>query len=55
MCVKRALAREVKFKDKSFAEDADYAKRLKKHLRTQAKIEKTLYYYDFSHSISEAQ
>jgi len=55
MCVKREIALSVGFPEKSFAEDSDYAKRLRKHIKRQARIDKTLYYYNFSYQISEAQ
>ena len=55
MCVKREIALKVGFPEKSFGEDSDYAKRLRKHIKRQARIDKTLYYYNFSYQISEAQ
>lgn len=55
MCIKRDLARQVGFKNRNFGEDADFAKRLKPLLKTQCVIDKVLYYYTFSHKISETQ
>lgn len=45
--VRKALAMQVKFPDQSFAEDYDYAKRLKPLLKTEAFIDDYLYYYRF--------
>ena len=59
MCVKRELALKVPFINKSFAEDQDYAKRLKsvliKNGSSQVVIKKPLYYYDFSFQTSLTQ
>jgi len=55
MCVKRELALSVGFPLINVREDSDYAKRLRPLLRTQTFIEKVLYYYNFSHKISETQ
>lgn len=55
MCVKRELALQVGFPDINFSEDADYAKRLRPHIKSQAFIDKVLYFYNFSHQISETQ
>ena len=44
--VKREIARRVRFIDISTGEDADYSKRLLKHLTVQGEIDPTLYYYD---------
>lgn len=45
MCVKRELALQVQFKEINFGEDSDYAKRLLPLLKTQERIEETLYTY----------
>ncbi|MCX6328210.1 MAG: glycosyltransferase [Bacteroidia bacterium] len=55
MCVKRALALKVMFKEINMGEDGIYALGLKPLIRTQAYISKTLYYYVFSHKKSETQ
>lgn len=55
MCIKRELAIKVGFKDMGMGEDADFAKRLKPHLRSEASIDRVLYYYNFSHQTSETQ
>ena len=48
MPVKRSIALKVMFPEKSFAEDADYAIRLKPLLVTEVKITRTLYWYNYS-------
>jgi len=55
MCVKRELALKVGFPKINFSEDADYAKRLKPLIKSQAFINKVLYFYDFNHKTSETQ
>ena len=55
MCVKRELAVSVGFPKKNMSEDADFAKRLRPLIKKQAFINKALYYYDFSHQVSETQ
>lgn len=45
MCVKRELALQVPFKEINFGEDSDYAKRLLPLLKTQERINETLYTY----------
>lgn len=55
MCTKRVLALQAGFPLISMSEDAQYAKKLLPLLKTQAFIDKVLYYYDFSHQISETQ
>jgi len=55
MCVKRSLAVMVPFKDVTFGEDADYSIRLKPYIKSEHKIEKTLYYYDWDVQTTEAQ
>lgn len=51
--VKRKLALAVGFKSVSYGEDADYSKRLKPLLRTETKIDKPLYHYDFKSTHKE--
>ena len=55
MCVKRGLALQVGFLNVNNGEDSDYAKRLRPLIRTQSIIDKVLYNYDFSYTISETQ
>jgi glycosyltransferase involved in cell wall biosynthesis len=55
MCVKRSIAQEVRFKNIQCGEDSDYARRLKPLLRTEHHINKTLYYYNYSDALTEAQ
>lgn len=43
--VRTIIAKQISFKAMKYGEDADYAFRLKPYLKTQRKIEKTLYYY----------
>jgi len=53
MAVKREIALKTGFPEKSFGEDSEYSLRLK--LKTQHRIDKTLYYYVFSNKTSETQ
>ena len=55
MCIKREIALTAGFPEKSFGEDQEYAKRILPRIQRQAKIEKTLYYYIFSHKTSQTQ
>ena len=55
MAVKREFTLQAGFPETSFAEDAEYAKRLKPLLATQQSIDKTLYYYDFDEKTSETR
>jgi len=45
MCVKKSLAVQIPFKEINFGEDSDYAKRLYPLLKTQERINETLYNY----------
>lgn len=45
MVIKRDLAHKVKFKNVTFGEDADFAKRLLPHLQSECVINEVLYYY----------
>jgi len=45
MCVKTELAKQIPFKAVNFGEDSDYAKRLLPLLKTQERINETLYNY----------
>ena len=55
MCIKRSLAMKAGFPNKSMGEDDDFAQKLRPLIRKQAFINKALYYYNFSHVISETQ
>lgn len=55
MCIRRDIALKVMFRQITFGEDADYAKRIKRYLITQNRINKVLYYYIFNHKTSETQ
>jgi len=52
-CVKRELALEATFPDVKYGEDAGYAKALHPLLKTEHRIEKVLYHYDYSEQTSE--
>ena len=45
MCVKWQIAKLVRYPDKTFGEDADYAKRLRHELKSEHNIDKVLYTY----------
>lgn len=45
MPVKRSIAHKVGYKDITYGEDADYAKRIRDRIRSESIINKTLYYY----------
>jgi GT2 family glycosyltransferase len=53
--VRRELARRTRFREINRGEDSDYAARLRPLLRTQARIAKTLYFYQFSTCGTETQ
>ena len=55
MCVKREIALQVPFKEISFGEDADYAKRLKPLLKSEHSINKVLYHYDYNSKTTATQ
>ncbi len=55
MCFKRELAIQAGFPDISFGEDAEFAKRVLPLIKTQHKIDKTLYHYHFNSQTSETQ
>jgi len=55
MAVRRELAMKVGFKDESFAEDADFAARLRPHLKTSTSTCRTLYWYNYSDSGTETR
>ena len=45
--VKRELALQAMFPDKSNGEDQEYSGRLNPFLKTEVKIDKSIYHYDF--------
>lgn len=55
MCIRRELAVKVPFKEVTFAEDSDFATRLKPLLKTEHQIKATLYHYDWNVRTTEAQ
>lgn len=54
-CVKRELALKSSFPNVLYGEDAGYGKILLPHLKTEHKIEKVLYYYDYNAKTTETQ
>jgi glycosyltransferase involved in cell wall biosynthesis len=54
-CIKREVSKKVSFPSLKKAEDAGYAKLLARHLKTEFKIDKVLYYYDYSDLTTVAQ
>lgn len=51
--VKTSIAKKVRFKDISFQEDNDYSVRLMSEIKTEHRIDKVLYFYDYSDYSSE--
>lgn len=54
-CVKKELALKSKFPSVLYGEDANYSKNLLPHLKTERKINKVLYYYDYNDNTTETQ
>jgi len=54
-CVRRDLALKCKFPEVLYGEDAGYSKELLPHLKTEHKINKILYYYDYNATTTETQ
>ncbi len=54
-CIKRELALKSKFPNVLYGEDDAYSKGLLPHLKTEHKIDKVLYYYDYHDSTTETQ
>ena len=54
-CIKKEVSKKVSFPSLKRAEDAGYAKLLKPYLKTEHKIEKVLYYYDYNDMTTVAQ
>lgn len=53
--VKRDLVIATGFPDKSYGEDADYARRLLPRLRTEYRIDQALYFYDYDRKTSASR
>lgn len=53
--VRRVLMLACPFPSKQFGEDADYAMRLRPELKTQQRVPRVLYHYDFSDATSETR
>jgi cellulose synthase/poly-beta-1,6-N-acetylglucosamine synthase-like glycosyltransferase len=51
--IKRSIAMQIMFEPKNFGEDTAYGLKVRKLLKSEVKIEKTLYYYRFSETESE--
>lgn len=51
--VKREIALKCPFPHLQFGEDSEYAKSLKKHLKTEHKINEILYFYNYNESTSQ--
>lgn len=54
-CVKRAVSLKSSFPHLLYGEDAGYGKVLLPHLKTEHKIDKVLYYYDYNAETTETQ
>ena len=55
MCIKTDIAKKVKYPNIRRGEDAEYAKRLKPHIKTEGQINRILYYYNFDPLKTETQ
>lgn len=53
MVIRTELARKVRFKPVNFGEDDEWAERLRPHLGTETRINKVLYYYNYSPHTSQ--
>jgi glycosyltransferase involved in cell wall biosynthesis len=54
-CIKREVSKKVSFPSLKRAEDAGYAKLLKPYLKSEYKIDKVLYHYDYNDMTTVAQ
>lgn len=54
-CVKRSIASKVEFPSVVYGEDVSYSTKLISHLKTEHKINRVLYYYDYNAKTTEAQ
>lgn len=52
-CIRKDIAKKVKFSKLKYGEDAEYSKRLLPKLKSQHMINEILYYYDFNTRTSE--
>lgn len=55
MCWRTEVAKKAAFPDKSYAEDVDWVALANKELKTEARIDRPLYFYAFNDSISETR
>lgn len=53
--IKRDIAKKVKFPSKIFKEDVDYSQKIRPLIKTETKIPRVLYYYDFNTETTETQ
>lgn len=54
-CIRKAISKKASFPSLKRAEDSGYARLLRPHIRTEHKIEKILYYYDYNDMTTVAQ
>ena len=54
-CIKRSVALMAPFPSIAYAEDVGYSKSLLPNLKTEYKIDRVLYYYDFSTTTTETR
>jgi glycosyltransferase involved in cell wall biosynthesis len=54
-CVKRELSTKVLFPSIPYGEDSGYSRALLPHLRTEHKLNRVLYFYDYDSQTSETQ
>ncbi len=54
-CIKRSVSLKSSFPHLLYGEDAGYGKLLLPHLKTEHKIDKVLYYYDYNAETTETQ
>lgn len=55
MVIKREIAEKEEFADITFGADAQWAKDIKPHLKTEARIDKVLYYYFADDTVTESR
>lgn len=54
-CVKKEVSLKSSFPSLKYAEDQAYAKLLLQHIKTEHKIERVLYHYDYDDNVTETQ
>ena len=54
-CVKKEISLKSSFPSLKYAEDQAYSKLLISHLKTEYKINRVLYYYDYNDNVTETQ